>query len=159
MVQILAYAKYIIQMSWARLLWKDRHDLAYAGPDWQADLIVVHAMMKKCSLLAYCNDEGEMMEELGCNARREGPVPPLQSGRGKPLSVEGSRVSLPALLGEGAGMLQILQCGLNLSPRSMLSSKRVAAISSCTHAHGHSPAEKNALRTFPHIIFTLLEGK
>ena len=42
--------------------------------------------------------------------------------------------SLPALLGEGAGMLQIRQCGLNLSPRSMLSSNRVAAISSCNHA-------------------------
>ena len=42
--------------------------------------------------------------------------------------------SLPALFGEGAGMLHIRQCGLNLSPRSMLSSNRVAAISSCNHA-------------------------
>ena len=47
--------------------------------------------------------------------------------------VKVSMHSLPTLLGEGAGILQIRQCGLNLSPRSMLSSNRVAAISSCTH--------------------------
>lgn len=90
------------------------------------------ASLNSAPYLHCCISEGSYSHAKG-NAMHDDTFLPLQTEGVTPPLVEVSETSLPALWGEGAGMLQILQCGLNLSPRSMLSSSRIAAISSCTH--------------------------